>query len=162
MGDAHPSPRLLAEIRLAADPPRIVRVKIDPAARPPRVRSPDGGEDVFLEWDGVLDDAGRLRRCPRCGSGGLYRARSVPSVTPFVVILAFAGTVLALLGLADDPRVLAGLVVLLAVDVAILLLGRTWLVCYRCRSRYRGLPIARQHRRWDRRDAERSAADSRP
>lgn len=162
MGDPPPSTRLRAEIRTASDPPRTVRVTLDPATRPPRVRPPDGGEDLFLEWEGVLDDAGRLRRCPRCGSGSLYRARSVPAVTPFVVILAFAGTVLALLGLADDPRVLAGLVALLALDIAILLLGRTWLVCYRCRSRYRGLPIARQHRTWDRSEAERALADPPP
>lgn len=157
MSDDRRRGRLLAELR-GADSSRAFRTWIDPAARPPRVRPPEGGEGCFLEWEGTLDDAGRLRRCPRCGHGGLYRARSVPAVTPFVVVLAFAGTVLALLGYADDPRVLAGLVALLLVDVAILLLGRTWLVCYRCRSRYRGLPIARQHRGWDRAEAERAAS----
>jgi hypothetical protein len=127
------------------------RASIDPADRPTVVRlGVDGAAgDLFLDWEGALDDAGRLRRCPVCRNANLFRQRSIPAVTPFVIVLAFAGMVLALLGYADDPRVLIGLVAVLVIDIALLLLARTWLVCYRCRSRFRGLPIARQHRKWD-------------
>ena len=85
----------------------------------------------------------------------MFRTKSFPQVTLFVVVLAFAGAVVAALGYATDPKVLAALVVVLAVDVAILLFSRPLLVCYRCRSTYSMLPIARYHRRWDRREAER-------
>lgn len=146
------------EARDPRDRRPLGRASIDPADRPPVVRlAGDGaGEEVFLDWEGALDDAGRLRRCPVCGGGNLFRQRSIPAVTPFVIVLAFAGMVLALLGYADDPRVLLGLVAVLVTDVALLLLARTWLVCYRCRSRCRGLPIARQHRRWDAEEAARA------
>jgi DNA-directed RNA polymerase subunit RPC12/RpoP len=152
-------PSLLATVHRPSDRRRLGRVSIDPTARPLRVRPAPNAEEVFLEWEGTLDDAGRLRRCPVCGCKSLYRSRSLPALTPFVVILAFAGTVLALLGFADDPRMLAALVVVLLADIAILLVGRTWLVCYQCSSRFRGLPIARQHRRWDRAEAERVASN---
>ncbi len=121
-----------------------------------RLSSREESQELFLDWEGSLDDAGRLRRCPVCGGANLFRRRSVPAVTPFVIVLAFAGMVLALLGYADDPRVLVGLVVVLLTDVALLVLARTFLVCYRCRSRFRGIPVARQHRSWDAAEAARA------
>jgi hypothetical protein len=139
------------EARDPRDRRMLGRVSIEPGERPPVVRlaGDDAAPELFLDWEGALDDAGRLRRCPVCGGANLFRQRSIPAVTPFVIVLAFAGMVLALLGYADDPRVLLGLVAVLLTDIALLLLARTSLVCYRCRSRFRGMPIARQHRRWD-------------
>ena len=138
------------------DRTRIGVTRVDPASRPTRIRF--GGEasprDVFLEWEGTLDDSGRLRRCPICGCGSLYRTRSLPAVTPYVLVVAFAGIGLSLLGY-DDPRLLAVLTLLLAIDVGLLVFARTHLVCYRCGSRYDGLPIARQHRAWDRSEQQR-------
>lgn len=130
-------------------------MEIDPAARPTRVAVAESDREVFLGWDGALDDAGHLRRCVACGGTGMFRTKSFPQITLFVVVLAFAGAVVAALGYAADPRVLSALVVVLVVDVAILLFSRPLLVCYRCRSTYAKLPIARYHRRWDRREAER-------
>ncbi len=143
------------EARDPQDRRPLGRAVLDPATRPPRVRlkrqEPDGPveEDLFLEWEGVLDDSARLRGCPVCGGRSLFRQRSLPALTPFVLVLAFAGVVLALLGHADDPRVLFGLGVLLTLDVGVLFFARTRLVCYRCRSRFGRVPIARQHRPWD-------------
>ena len=148
---------MILEARDPRDRRLLGRASIDPSERPPMVRlsSPGDSPELFLDWEGSLDDAGRLRRCPVCGGANLFRQRSVPAVTPFVIVLAFAGMVLALLGYADDPRVLVGLVVVLLTDVALLVLARTFLVCYRCRSRFRGIPIARQHRGWDASEATR-------
>lgn len=145
------------EARDRRDRRLLGRARLDPSQRPPKVAldGADGPGELFLDWEGALDDAGRLRRCPVCGCPNLFRQRSVPAVTPFVLVLAFAGTVLALLGYADDPRVLVALVAVLLVDVALLFLARTSLVCYRCRSRFRDLAIARQHRRWDPEQASR-------
>lgn len=161
MSDRRPTPLCID----AHDPRtrrRVGMVRVDPALRPARLRieTPEAIREVFLEWEGVLDDAGRLRRCPICGCGSLYRHRSLPAVTPYVLVVAFAAIGLSLLGY-DDPRLLAVLSILLLIDVAMLVLARTQLVCYRCRSRYEGLPVARQHRPWDRGEERRQLdADS--
>ncbi|HMN96490.1 MAG TPA: hypothetical protein PKC43_08810 [Phycisphaerales bacterium] len=147
-------------IDLRSDDRRPVgRVELDPAARPTRVTVPEIDREVFLAWDSALDDAGHLRRCVACGCRGMFRTKSFPQVTLLVVVLAFAGAVVAALGYAANPIVLAALVALLCVDVGILLFSRPLLVCYRCRSTYSRLPIARYHRRWDRREAERWPSD---
>ncbi len=142
---------------------RLGRIEVDPALRPTRVTvaAADGRppREVFLEWDTAVDDAGHLRRCVSCGCHSMFRMRSFPQVTVFIVVLAFAGSVVALLGYATDPVVLALLLTLLTVDVAILLLSRRQLICYRCRTTYSNLPIARYHRSWDRTEAERHPAE---
>jgi hypothetical protein len=140
---------------------RLGRVEVDPARRPNLVRAtpPDGGEprEQFLNWDGAIDDAGRLRKCLCCGCGSLYRAKALPQVTPFVVVLAFAGAAVGLLGYAADPRGLAALVVLLVLDIATLVFARPRLVCYRCGTVYARHRIARYFRPWERSEAERIA-----
>lgn len=139
----------------SADRRPIGRVEVDSATRPTRVVVPAAGREVFLTWDGAVDDSGHLRRCVACGCQAMFRTKSFPQVTLLVVVLAFAGAVVAALGYAADPAVLAALVVVLVVDVGILLFARPLLVCYRCRTTYAGLAIARYHRRWDRREGER-------
>ncbi len=139
---------------------RLGRVEIDPTARPVRVRPELSDRDLFLDWDGAIDDSGHLRSCVMCDQGRLYRSRTLPQVTPFVILLAFAGAILGLLGYADRPVILALLVVVLVIDIAMLLFGRTRLVCYRCRSLYNRLPIARYHKRWDPGIAERESGSS--
>lgn len=136
---------------------RLGRVEIDAAARPVRVRPTQADRDLFLEWDGALDDAGHLRACLVCGHPRLYRRRSLPQVTPFVVLLALALAAVALLGFATSPAFLALLAVVLVVDIGVLVVARTRLVCYRCGSVYDQVPIARYQRHWDPAIAERDA-----
>lgn len=117
--------------------------------------STDSSHEVFLTWDTALDDAGQLRRCVACGCTDLFTEKAFPMVTGAVVVLAFIGAVLGAVGLADAPPVLVGMAVVLVLDVAILIFSRRRLVCYRCRSTYRELPIAPYHRPWDRSVADR-------
>lgn len=117
--------------------------------------SRETGVDRFLNWDGAIDDGGHLRKCVICGCDRLYRRKVLPQVTPFVVLLAFAGAIIGLLGYTNNPLMLPGLVVLLVIDVATLALARERLVCYRCGSVYSKLKIARYHHRWNRSEAER-------
>lgn len=134
--------------------------EVNPAARPPRieVRAADGSvREVFLDWEQALDDAGCLRACVACRCQELYRRRTPIWFTPFALVLAAAGLVAAMTGHSSDPLVLAALVVLVVVDVAVLALVRTRLICYRCGTSYSGMPIARQHRRWAARPAARAA-----
>lgn len=133
------------------------RIRVDPAQRPSRVSLEEGEGEVFLTWDGTLDDAGHLRRCLACGCPNLYRFRSLPSVTPIIVIVAFAGAAVGILGYATNPLVLATLLIVLLAEVAIILVARTRLVCYRCRSRYDETVIAPYHTAFDREIAEQPA-----
>lgn len=141
---------------------RIGRVHVDPAQRPTRVLagspSSPAEREVFLNWDTALDDAGQLRRCVACGCTEMFRERAFPQITAIVVVLAFIGAIIGALGLAENTPVLMAMAVVLVLDVAILLFSRKRLVCYRCRSTYHALPIARYHRPWDRARADRVAA----
>jgi hypothetical protein len=134
---------------------RLGGMAVDERARPARVQLPESGADLFLRWDEAIDDAGALRRCVVCDCADLYARKNLPQVTPFVVVLAFSGTVVAALGYAANPIVFALLATLLAVDVLTLLLARRQLVCYGCGAVYSALRIARYHRPWDRAVAER-------
>jgi len=121
------------------------RVSLNPEARPPRASIEDRDEEVFLDWEGTLDDAGNLRRCLACGNTHLFRVKTLPSVTPIFVILAFAGTAVSLFGYANNPIILAALIFVMLAELVILMVSRTRLVCYRCRSRFANTPIARYH-----------------
>jgi hypothetical protein len=171
--------------------PRIARIEVDPVARPNLIRLPaaspapeaaadapttaqgtpeqppqtaprDQGSDRFLNWEGALDDGGHLRKCLICGCDHLYRQKTLPQVTPFVALLAFAGAIIGLLGYSNNPLMLPVLVGLLVIDIATLALASERLICYRCGSVYSKLRIARYHRRWDRTEAERVRARSAP
>jgi len=141
---------------------RLGRVEIDETARPLRIRPPLADRDVFLDWDGAVDDAGHLRSCIVCGHPRVYRSRSLPQMTPFVVLLALGLAMISLLGFATSPAFLGLLVVVLVVDIGVLVLARTRLVCYRCGSVYDRLGIARYHHHWDPAVAERDAPADRP
>ncbi len=138
---------------------RLTRVEVDERTRPARVRLPEIQHDAYLQWDGALDDASSLRRCVLCSCNELYVRKNFPQVTPFVVVLAFSGTVVALLGYAANRAVFSLLAALLVVDILTLLLAQRQVVCYGCGAVYSHLHIARYHRAWDRSIAERIAKE---
>jgi hypothetical protein len=145
---------------------KIGRMQVDPAARPTRVPVIEPGihepqREAFLNWEGAVDDAGRLRKCIACGCPDLFREKAFPQVTGFVVVLAFVGAVVGLMGLATNLPVMLLLTVVLVLDVAILVFSQRRLVCYQCRSSYHELEIPRYHRVWDRAVADRYPAPSR-
>lgn len=144
---------------------RIGRLQVDPALRPTRVTVVDSEREVFLSWDTALDDAGHLRRCVACGCPDVFREKAFPQVTGFIVFLAFAGagfgTIAFILGFPMTAPVLAAMAAVLVLDTGILLFTRQRLACYRCRTSYHGLPIARYHEPWDRSTADRYPAPER-
>ena len=107
----------------------------------------------------ALDDSDSLKSCLVCGCSALFRSRSFPRVTFFIVPLAFAGAVVAALGYAQNPWVLASMMGIFIADAGIFLFARKQLVCYRCRSTYSQTPIARYHHDWNRMTAERYPAE---
>ena len=145
---------------------RMGEVHIEDGEMPSRVTITDSGQDVFLDWESACDDSDQLRRCIVCGSDDLFRHRTLPQITPIVIVLAFALSLIGVLGFVTDLALLIAMTGVLVVDIMILFVARTDLICYRCRSRYRDLTIAEYHGRWDRAVAARyrmvpGAADDR-
>ena len=132
------------------DRSKVGEISPDGEQRPARIRTLDTDREVFLDWERAFDDAGQLRRCIICGSDHLFQHKTFPQITPFVIVLAFALSLIGVLGYVTDIAILIGMTGVLLLDIAILFFARTRLVCYRCRSQYRDLVIAEYHRRWDR------------
>ncbi|MDG2094033.1 MAG: hypothetical protein P8J89_02040 [Phycisphaerales bacterium] len=146
------------------DRSRVGEIQADVEQRPTRVRTLDTDQEVFLDWERAFDDSGQLRRCVICGSDHLFQHKTFPQITPFVIVLAFALSLIGVLGYVTDIAILIGMTGVLLLDIAILFFASTRLVCYRCRSQYRNLEIAEYHQRWDRAtDARlRNQSDRRP
>lgn len=126
-------------------------VVVNPEQPPTVVRSPleDAGP-LTLDWDRAIDDSHHLRRCPVCGCEDLYVRKEIPHVTYFVVLLVAAVLAMLLFGLGQVVWAVASLVVVLAVDLAIFFFAGRMLVCYRCLTVYRNVPIRRRHPGFDR------------
>jgi hypothetical protein len=134
------------------------QIELTSGATPARV-STENDREVYLDWEGAHDDEGHLRHCLSCGCNTLYRHRRMPRVTGFVIVLAIALGLGGILGLATGLPFLIAMVLVLLLDVAILMLSRETLECYRCRSSYRDLDIAQYHQRWDGDTAARITSD---
>lgn len=129
---------------------RLFAVEIDPDEPPAVVRPPSGdGAAVHLDWDRAIDDEHHLRRCPACGCPELFAAKQVPQITAFVLILLAAVIAMVLFGFGHVLGAVVILAVVLAIDAGIYLFARRKLVCYRCRSTFSRLPIARRHPGWE-------------
>lgn len=106
------------------------------------------GEALALDWENHLDAQGRLDGCPSCDYHTLYVQKDVnPRLGVALVVVTFA--VLLLLDLTI-PQLVLGLVVLTLVDtLALRLLVKRVLICYRCKAQYRGLPPGASCRPFD-------------
>lgn len=129
---------------------RLCNVTVD-AKDPASVVKANEGDDteIYLKWDGAVDDQGFLRRCPVCDCRELFSRKDFPQITGFVIVVA-AG-VLAM-GLFVGGDVLWGLVVLAAcaiLDALVYFFVGRCIVCYRCRSEFRDTPIGQHHEGWD-------------
>lgn len=135
-------------------PPVRVEIAHDPAGQPPvelRGASKIPGDDLatHLDWDRAFDSSGYLRCCPVCGCGEFFVRKDFPQGLGLAVVVAAAGVALVLFG---SGRVAWGFGVLAAVagvDAAIYALVPRCLVCYRCRSEFRDIPIPPGQGGWD-------------
>jgi hypothetical protein len=130
---------------------RLFTVEVDPASPPTVVRAPgeDTGPAVHLNWDRAVDDEQHLRRCPACSCEDLYARREAPRLTAFVLIALAAVIAIAVLGLGrlHYALIVLGTVGLIDAGVYLFFSGKV-LVCYRCRSEYRDIPIGRDACSW--------------
>jgi hypothetical protein len=135
-------------VKLHQDGQKADRFVVDLNQQPAKVQLEESGEDVFLEWNSTVDDSGRLRKCVLC-RGDVYRERTMPQITGFVIVLAFVGAVAGLLGIVTTWAMLIAMAIVLILDISILLLSFTRLVCYKCGTKYSKLDIAKYHQKWE-------------
>jgi hypothetical protein len=139
----------------ANDRSRLGSAEVSLDERPARVRLGEAGTEHFLDWERAIDDGGHLRKCIVCGCDALYRNRSTPRLTVIVVVLALSVVAVGLAGYGTPPLLVGAMVLALVADLVLRALGRWRLSCYRCRSTFAGMPIARYHRGWDARTQRR-------
>lgn len=140
------------------DRQRLFTVEVDPTSPPTVVRGeaedPAEGDQsathaVHLNWDRAVDDEGHLRRCPACGCEDLYMRQVFPRLTAFVMIALAAVIAIVMLGIGrlHYALIVLGTIGLVDAGVYLFFSGKV-LVCYRCRSEYRDMPIGREARAW--------------
>lgn len=124
------------------------RFTVDPQARPASVTD-EAGRTWPLQWEGALDDRSRLLKCPVCACRQLFRRRDFPQGLglTMVIVAGFLSVVLFAF-----RHVTAAIVVL---ALAVLIDGVIWfftgecVVCYRCRSEFRGEEISPEVESWE-------------
>ncbi|MBM4111275.1 MAG: hypothetical protein FJ254_07980 [Phycisphaerae bacterium] len=79
----------------------------------------------------------------------------MPRLTIIVAVLALSVVAVGLAGYGTPTIVVATLLVVAAIDVVLWMRSEWRLNCYRCRSTFRGMSIARYHRSWDARTQRR-------
>lgn len=132
-----------------ASPPTVVRGTVESHADGEEAHAAGTSHAVHLNWDRAVDDEKHLRRCPACGCEDLYARHEFPRLTAFVMIALAAVVAIAMLGLGQlhYALIVLGLVGLVDAGVYLFFSGKV-LVCYRCRSEYRDLPIGNEARSW--------------
>jgi len=148
----------------ATDRSRLGDAEVSLDERPARLRLGEPGRERehFLDWERAVDDGGHLRKCVLCGCDTLYRSRSTPRLTVIVAVLALSVVAVGLAGYGTPSLLVAALLVVAAIDVVLWMRLEWRLTCYRCRSTFRGMSIARYHRVWDARTQRRIDAADQP
>lgn len=133
------------------DPHRepLGRFTIDENARPGSVALEGSHRRINLQWEGALDDRGRLRRCPVCGCREIFKRYDFPQRLGLALVIATAAGAVLLLLLWQVIWAMLLLLAAVVVDRIIYVFTGQCLVCYRCRSEFRDLVIDDSHEPWD-------------
>ena len=134
---------------------RPVRITLDPDSEilggqrstPPPVAALHSAPS--LNWDGALDAAGHLRCCPVCGCSELFARRDFPQKTGLLIVVLGAVSAATAFVAGYVLWGFAALGAVALIDLLIFPFTKRCLVCYRCRSEFRRLPIRRNHPAWD-------------
>jgi hypothetical protein len=148
-------------------PPVRVKIAHDPAGQATVVtrgasKIPGDGLATHPDWVRAFDSSGYLRQCPVCGCRELFARKDFPQGLGLAVVVAAAAAALVLFA---SGRVAWGFGVLAAVagvDAAIYAFVPRCLVCYRCRSEFRDIPIPAGQAGWDLATGEKYRTPSQP
>lgn len=141
----------------------LFRCEVD-LTNPPREAVPpsaEGGRAIEFQWSGALDERRRLRRCPVCGCRELFVRRDFPQKTGLGIVVVAGATSMALFAIGHVLAALAVLMSVVVVDALMYLFTRRCLVCYQCRSEFRGMEIADDLESWDLAAGEKYRVDDR-
>jgi hypothetical protein len=131
-------------------------LEVDVAQPPRMIPDPQNpSREIYLQWDGGVDDEGHLRQCPVCQSRELYARKELPQLTAFVLILLAAAVAVGFYASDHLGASIAVLLAVTAVDLLIFFFAGRRLVCYQCHTQYSRIPIARNQKSWDAPTAER-------
>lgn len=128
----------------------VLSVEVDDKDPPTVVRSAEGqGPQITLDWDQAMDDERHLRKCPVCSCRELFVRRDFPQVTGFVVVLLAGVVAVVLFAQGQELTSISVLGIVALLDLVIYFFTGQCLVCYRCRSEFRGVPIGPEHKPWE-------------
>lgn len=122
---------------------------VDESARPSSITLDGGCRTILLQWEGALDEQGRLRRCPVCGCREIFKRYDFPQRLGLALVIATASGAVLLLFLWQVIWAMLLLLAAVVVDRVIYVFTGQCLVCYRCRSEFRDLVIDETHEPWD-------------
>jgi hypothetical protein len=129
----------------------LFRVTIAPSEKPAQVSPPTGtpGDAVPLDWTDAVDGQGTLNRCPVCRCDELFSRRDFPQRLGLTIVVVCAVASIVLFFMGQIIWCMAVLLAAVVADRVISLFTGKCIVCYRCRSEFRGLPIPRDYPTWD-------------
>ncbi len=107
------------------------------------------GQTFELNWRDSLKPDGSLSQCPACHCRELFSRRDFPQRTGLAIVAIGAIAAMVLWSLGQVIWGFAALGAVTLIDALIVPFVGRCLVCYRCRSEFRDLPIPRSHPGWD-------------
>ncbi|MBI1338539.1 MAG: hypothetical protein GC164_16470 [Phycisphaera sp.] len=126
------------------NPPSVVRRPGVPIDAPDAHR-----HEVYLNWDRAFNDEGHLVRCPVCGCRELFARKDFQQITGLVIVVLAATVAIVLFAVNYVIWALTVLGIVAFVDLLIYFFTGKRLVCYRCRSEFKGLTIRPRHPGWE-------------
>jgi len=122
---------------------------LDLADPPAEVTLARTGTTVGLQWDETTLKSATLCGCPVCGCREIFRRRDFPQRFGLGLVFIAAITSVTLFALDQVVWSIAVLVLAVVVDLLAAWFTGQCLVCYRCRSEFRSVPVTDEHEPWE-------------
>jgi len=128
----------------------LTKVDIDPDKLAYTVTPPDrNAPSINLDWSQAFNEQGSLHRCPVCTCRELYVRKNFPHAMGLATVVVAAVSAVCMFAFRQIIWGLAVLGGVALIDAMIYPFSKRCLVCYRCRSEFKDLPIEVNHPGWD-------------
>ena len=126
------------------------RAEVDLSDPPPEVSLDNSETRRPLRWEKAIDESGRyLLRCPVCGCRELFSRKDFNQRLGLGLVIAAGGASVFLFSRGETAWSLLVLGAAAALDAVVHRMTPPCLVCYRCRSEFRGVGIHESIEPWD-------------
>ncbi len=122
---------------------------VDECERPEHVTLQGTDRIIDLQWDGALDEHGRLHRCVVCGCREIFKRYDFPQRFGLLLVIAAAIASIVLFARGQALWAMGVLLGAVVIDRIVYVFTKECLVCYRCRSEFRETCIDSSHEPWD-------------